>query len=621
LNRQHFLAFVWLRWRLRVNQLKRGGTANLVILIILYVGAGGLAVVGFVLSLLAGLFAFTEAPAGAVLFAWDALVVAFLFLWALGLLADLQRAEPLSLDRVLHLPVSPSGAFVINYLSSLFGVTLGLFLSAALGLAIGLAVSSGPAFLAVFPLLAAFVFAVTAPTYQFQGWLAALMSNPRRRRTVIVLLTAVFVLSCQLPNLVNYFQPWNKRRADDSVARLQREVDELQHSLAERKITLGEFRRRVEELEREHQARVQQAQHRTLLRLERWARLANLALPPGWLPLGAEAAAEGNSLPALLGTAGLLAIGAASLWRAYQTTVRIYTGRFNFKAGPKAAAAAAAPAPVAEALRAKTARPSAGLLEKPLPWVSEQAAAIALGGFTSLLRAPEGKMMLVTPIILGLVFGSMLVTSSASPPPALRPVMAFAGMAMVLLSLLQLAGNQFGFDRAGFRVFVLGPAPRREVLLGKNLALAPLPLAWGVLLLTLLQVLYPMRIDHLLAAVPQLVSMYLLFCLMANWLSIFAPIPIAPGSFKASHVRVVPVLAHLAFVFLFPVALAPTLLPLGVELVLEQAGWGGGAPVCLVLSVGLCAAVVLLYRLVLGWQGQVLQLRERKILKEVTAKD
>src|SRR5262249_39170819 len=152
-------------------------------------------------------------------------------------------------------------------------------------------------------------------------------------------------------------------------------------------------------------------------------------------------------------------------------TVRIYTGRFNFKAGPKAVPAPA-PAPVAEALRAKAARPAAGLLEKRLPWGSEQAAAGAPGGLTAPFGAPAGKMMLVTPVILGVVFGSMLVTSSASPPPALRPLMAFAGMAMVLLSLLQLAGNQFGFDRAGFRVFVLGPAPRREVLLGKNLALA-----------------------------------------------------------------------------------------------------------------------------------------------------
>jgi len=28
MNMRHFLAFVWLRWRLLVNRLKRGGTAN-----------------------------------------------------------------------------------------------------------------------------------------------------------------------------------------------------------------------------------------------------------------------------------------------------------------------------------------------------------------------------------------------------------------------------------------------------------------------------------------------------------------------------------------------------------------------------------------------------------------
>ena len=35
MNRQHLSAFLWLRWRLRVNQFKRAGTANAVILAIL----------------------------------------------------------------------------------------------------------------------------------------------------------------------------------------------------------------------------------------------------------------------------------------------------------------------------------------------------------------------------------------------------------------------------------------------------------------------------------------------------------------------------------------------------------------------------------------------------------
>ena len=37
MNGQHFRAFLWLRWRLRINQLKRAGTTNAIILGILLV--------------------------------------------------------------------------------------------------------------------------------------------------------------------------------------------------------------------------------------------------------------------------------------------------------------------------------------------------------------------------------------------------------------------------------------------------------------------------------------------------------------------------------------------------------------------------------------------------------
>src|SRR5439155_17174003 len=126
------------------------------------------------------------------------------------------------------------------------------------------------------------------------------------------------------------------------------------------------------------------------------ARLINLFLPPGWLPLGVMALAEGDVLPALLGTLGLGLIGALSLWRSYRTTVRLYTGQFT--SGKKKAAAASLPARPAK-------RPV--LLEKEIPRLSEYAAAIALAGFRSLTRAPEAKMVLLSPIILALVFGGM----------------------------------------------------------------------------------------------------------------------------------------------------------------------------------------------------------------------
>src|SRR5262249_51863492 len=146
-----------------------------------------------------GLFAIPKANAVQLMYAWDGLIVAFLFFWCVGLLAELQRSDPLSLSKFMHLPVSPDGAFLINYLSSLARLSLIVFVPVMLGYCLALLWTKGVVMLPVLVLLAAFLFMVTALTYQLQGWLAALMSNPRRRRTVIVLATTLFILIVQLP--------------------------------------------------------------------------------------------------------------------------------------------------------------------------------------------------------------------------------------------------------------------------------------------------------------------------------------------------------------------------------------------------------------------------------------
>jgi hypothetical protein len=43
-------------------------------------------------------------------------------------------------------------------------------------------------------------------------------------------------------------------------------------------------------------------------------------------------------------------------------------------------------------------------------------------------------------------------------------------------------------------------------------------------------------------------------------------------------------------------------------------------PICLPLTVLMCAVVLFLYRLALPWQGRLLQAREQKILMVVTTK-
>jgi len=220
-NWHHLQAFFWLRWRLRINQLRRGGLANVVILTLLIAGAFLLAGILFVSALLVGLFAFSNASPAILLYVWDGLVVAFLFLWMIGLLQDLQRSEVLSLDKFLHLPVSLTGVFLINYLSSLLSINLLLFLPAFVGLSLGLLFAKGPIMLLVFPLLAAFLLTVSALTYQFQGWLASPMVNPRRRRTVIVCVTLGFILICQLPNLFNMVRPWGQHEKEGLDAQLK----------------------------------------------------------------------------------------------------------------------------------------------------------------------------------------------------------------------------------------------------------------------------------------------------------------------------------------------------------------------------------------------------------------
>jgi ABC-2 type transport system permease protein len=613
-NWQHLQAFLWLRWRLLVNQMRRGGPANVVLVTILAVAITLFSAILFLTFFLIGLFALGRVWPEVILYVFDGLVVAFLFAWTLGLLMELQRSEVLSLEKFLHLPVSVAGVFLLNYLSSLFSLSLLAFLPAMLGLALALVFSKGPAMLMVFPLLAAFVLMVTAVTYQFQGWLASLMVNKRRRRTIIVVVTAAFILLCQLPNLVNLFTHWDNQRETELLRHRNDELAELERAHNAGEIKSDAYQKRAGEIRQEYQKQLDATTEETLDYAVKVTRLVNVALPPGWLPLGAVNAAEGNVVPALLGTLGMTLIGGVSLWRSYRTTLRLYTGQFN--AGKKAAV----PVPVPIATGAKAGKPSVALLERQVPYLSEPAAAVALGGFRSLTRAPEAKMMLLTPLVLLVIFGSMALSHSVTPPEFVRPMITFGAMSTILLSMGQLVGNQFGLDRTGFRVFVLSGAPRREILLGKNMATAPLAMTLSVIVIVVVEVFYRLRPEHFLAALPQFVSMYLLFCLLANCLSIFAPMPIRAGTMKPMNPKLIPVLLHVFFSLLFPFVLAPALLPLGVEFLVESLTTISWVPVCLILSVIECVGVILLYRLVLTWQGRLLLAREQRILETVTTK-
>ncbi len=619
MNWQHFRAFLWLRWRIRLNQLRRGGVANIVVLILLLLLLLFGGVVFFAGSLLLGLFALRNTEAVQVLYLWDAIVAGFLFFWLIVLLTDLQRTDVLTIDKFLHLPVSPTGVFVINYLSSLINVTLILFASAMFGLALGLILSRGLGMILLFPLLVAFFLAVTALTYQFQGWLASLMTNPRRRRTIIVWITAGLILIVQIPNLVNLTLSRSTQESgseDIQTRDIQIRLDQVRQELNERKITQDEFVQRQQEIYREKDKTEEEKRKSDREAINRIAWIVNAWFPLGWLPYGAAKLIAQDYLPALLGTLAFGLIGMLSLWRGYRTTLRVYTGQYTLGTGSLRQEQAEVKKPTATSRVAKP-----GLLTKQLPWMPEQSQAVALSTMMSLWRAPEVKMIFLSPVILGALFLMFSLQSKSEPHELFRPIIAFGAITMIFLTITQLAANQFGIDRAGFRVFVLCPAPRWQILLGKNMGLALIPMILGLLGILMIQFVYPMRWDHYLYCCILLVSLYLVYCMITNWLSIFAPIPIAQGSFKPAGVRVIPVVLNMLGVLVMPMLFAPFLLPLAVEQLVEEVTSLSGLPTALGLSFVLFVLTFPLYLLMLHWQGNVLQEREMAILKVVTSKE
>ncbi len=323
------------------------------------------------------------------------------------------------------------------------------------------------------------------------------------------------------------------------------------------------------------------------------------------------AAARQNVWPGLLGSLGLCLIGGASLRRSYRMTLRFYRGEYQTAQIAKKKAR-----PQIHAKRATY------LVERHLPWIPEQAAATALATLRSLMRAPEVKMMLVSTLVFGVIFASTLVAGRRSQVSvSLRPLVAMGIIVTETLSLSQVFQNQFGFDRDGFRALLLSPSRRRNILLGKNLALAPLALGIGAFALVVLQFLYPLSVTHFLASLVQLVSAYLIVCLVGNHTSIVLPTAVRAGSLRASTSTMAGSLLRILAVLGLTAAFVPLFIPLGIDLLLHSFNLGRMIPVYLILAALELSVLVMLYRLLLESQGLLLQAREQKILEAVATKN
>lgn len=583
MNWSQLKTILWLRWRLTRNQLFRGSSLGGALLIVLAFICASTIVAICAATSFAGYVALRTVKPEMLWAVWAAAALVFLFVWMLGLMIELQRSETIDLQRLMHLPVRLGQVFVINYVASHATFSLVTLVPAMLGLALGLTFGRGPMFLLLVPLIFSFVFMVTAWTYCLRGWLATLMTNPRRRRTVIMCMTLAFVLIGQAPNI--YFNVLHRAKRPPA--------NETAEARAKRNAA-------------------NEADMRKL-----WGQVtaAQKFIPPLWLPLGAKSAAEGNPLPVLLSTLGCAGIGALGLRRAYRSTVKFYHGENGKKSAAAQPETPAAPPPVSKPRHSK-------LLELRLPAIPEPAAAVAGATLRSMLRAPEVKMAFASSAIVLLVLGGMIFLRTAPKIPDVAKPFAITGAAtFTLFMLFQFVANQFGLDRDGFRVLVLSPVNRRHLLLGKNLAIAPATGLFGLLFILILT--FWLRIPPLaaLAGVFQLATMTLLLITFGNLLSILIPFRIQAGSMKPTKPPFLKMLAMVFCQFFVPVCIAPGAIPPLAEFLWLKADAPAFVPVNLILSVALTAFALTGYWLVLNPLANLYARRELAILKSVTTEE
>lgn len=562
---------LWLRWRLTRNQWSHGGQVNAAISIVvtsilLIVGAAG-----GVIGLLVGAFALAKVSPGVILGVWDGTIGAFLVFWIVGILSEIQRSEAIDIGKMLHLPVSLRGIFLVNYAASHVTASIIAFVPWMLGLSIGLAASRGWAMLWLIPLVLGFVCMMTAWTYHLRGWLVMLMQNPRRYRAIVGGITLAFVLLSQLPNLLMNTTHEHGSRSKQVQPETPREPP-IKHFP-----DLGNSS--------------------TVLWLHR-------VVPVLWVGNGATHLASGSAWPAVLGAAGTFGLAGLGLGRAYKSTRRFYEGR-SIKARTRKKKQAI--------VTGRT------LLERTLPGLPDEAAALALATFRSMTRATEVKMAMASNLLWLVIFGGMLFVRHSGPTGAgTRPFAATAAVVLPFFGMAQLLLNHFGFDRSGFRALVLSPVPRWQILLGKNLALLPFTMGLGLIFLLIAKLALHIPWLVVLAACLQSVTAFLLLSMLGNLISPLLPCRIAPGALRPTKLPafagLLLVLCHMSF----SAMLGPLFLPALAGWLFASAGWLPAAPTNLLFSTIELALLIVLYRLSLPHLGRLLQHREKEILRIVT---
>jgi hypothetical protein len=248
-----------------------------------------------------------------------------------------------------------------------------------------------------------------------------------------------------------------------------------------------------------------------------------------------------------------------------------------------------------------------------LPLFSTELSAVVEKEVRYAMRNAQVRMMALMPLILLVVrvMNTKKWWGTATPSDGFlvygSGLLATSGVLYVFLILAGLSCNHFAFEEGGMRTLILSPIDRRQILLGKNIAITLLALIFATILLTLNAIVFrDFDAPKLLFIGLSFVSFAALSAMMGNWLSIRFPKRMRFG--KRLNVSGV---AGLLLIPMVIVLGAPPVLATLVGLFMSSLVYEYAALfVFAVLAVGL-------YFLMLNFQGRSLAKREIDILDAV----
>jgi len=651
---RHFQSFVWLRWRIRINQMRHGSTIGKVFAALLLVSYGFAIVIGVSLGVTAGVFLPRMFSKENYFLLWDGWIAIFCVVWVIQVATDLQRSDAITFDRILHLPVPYEQAFAVNYLSSLIGLPF-LFLSTlSFGFILGSCFSIGPIAILIAIPFAVFLLAVTALTYQLQGWLATLMSNPKLRPYILIGVPIVIVLCVQLPAMVmsriakqeairtttnsstnsstvdsNLIAQSNQEKsmapaeiAAETTTEIATETiaDATTETTADATTETTADANPTQKADPERAAAIAVAKREAFVRM---LRRINLLAPPLWMAGCVESIMAGSlHVFWLTGAMGLAA--GLSLRRNLRQTLRYYKGETDGRSALRNRVAKAAvfkKEPSESAAPVSERRTRVALVERSVAYVSEETSAITAMTWQTMSRAAEVKLYVLLPFVTPFMLYGILKAWSVPPIEELKAGIIVGLASFVLFISSGMLGNAFGYDRAGFRAFVLSPVRRERILLGRNLAIAPILLLQILVLSLAVGIYFHLAFDKLLCAILLSTAMLPPYLLLTNIMSILTPFPLAAGSIQPKQFTLIPVLLSMVLSMFMPLMMLIAVAPLVLEWLIDRAFPRFAAvPIALLFAITLFVGACYLYRWLLPWEGKLLVRREKELLRVVTSK-